>query len=88
MARLVGATVELGSFRLGPLDLLVEYGERIALVGRNGAGKSTLLDLLLGRIVPASGTAHLGSGVVVDSTSSSELDECLLKARFLAAAVD
>src|SRR5215211_2531479 len=42
VARLDGVTVERGSFRLGPIDLLVEYGERIALVGRNGSGKSTL----------------------------------------------
>ena len=51
VARLAGATVE--------------YGERIALVGPNGAGKSTLIDLLLGRTEPSSGTAELGSGVVV-----------------------
>jgi ATPase subunit of ABC transporter with duplicated ATPase domains len=65
VARLSGATVERGSFTLGPIDLLIEYGERIALVGHNGAGKSTLIDVILGRTAPTAGTAQLGSGVVV-----------------------
>ncbi len=65
VARLTAATVEYGDFRLGPIDLLVSYGERIALAGSNGAGKSTLLDLFLGRIEPTSGTSELGASVVV-----------------------
>lgn len=65
VARLVGTTVDRGSFRLGPIDLLVEYGERIALVGPNGSGKSTLIDVLLGRVDPDAGSAQLGAGVVV-----------------------
>jgi ATPase subunit of ABC transporter with duplicated ATPase domains len=65
VARLAGAVVTVGSFRLGPVDLLVEYGDRVALVGHNGAGKSTLIELLLGRRPPVEGSAHLGPGVVV-----------------------
>jgi ATPase subunit of ABC transporter with duplicated ATPase domains len=65
VARLAGAVVDRGGFRLGPIDLLVSYGERIALVGRNGAGKSTLIDLILGRVGPTAGTAELGASVVV-----------------------
>ena len=57
--------VERGEFRLGPIDLLVSYGDRIALVGHNGAGKTTLIDVILGRVVPDDGVATLGSGVVV-----------------------
>jgi para-aminobenzoate synthetase/4-amino-4-deoxychorismate lyase len=34
------------------------------------------------------GVLGIGSGVVVDSTSDAEYDECLLKAQFLAAAAD
>ena len=65
VARLTDVVVERGAFRLGPLDLLVGYGERIALLGHNGAGKSTLIDVILGRTPPTSGVAQLGSGVVV-----------------------
>ncbi len=65
VSRLTGAVVDRGAFRLGPIDLLVGYGERIALLGHNGAGKTTLIDLLLERTQPSAGSARLGSGVVI-----------------------
>jgi ATPase subunit of ABC transporter with duplicated ATPase domains len=70
VARLSGARVEVapqsgGDFTLGPIDLLVTAGERIALVGANGSGKTTLLNTMLGRIEPTDGTAQLGRSVVV-----------------------
>ena len=65
VARLRRATVEHGSFRLGPVDLDLLYGDRVAIVGPNGAGKTTLLSMLLGRLVPTTGTVTLGAGVVV-----------------------
>ena len=65
VARLGGAVVERGSFRLGPVDLLISHGDRVALVGHNGSGKSTLIDLVLGRVEPSAGVAELGASVVV-----------------------
>src|ERR1700716_2318251 len=43
------------------LNLDVERGEMLALVGESGAGKSTLLHLLGGLDRPSSGTIHYGS---------------------------
>jgi ATPase subunit of ABC transporter with duplicated ATPase domains len=65
VASLVGAVVERGRFRLGPVDLELRWRDRLALTGPNGAGKSTLLGLLTGELRPAAGTVRLGSGVVV-----------------------
>src|SRR5699024_10151143 len=37
------------------LDLMVEVGERIAVIGPNGIGKTTLLRTLMGEITPDAG---------------------------------
>ncbi|SDG21008.1 ATPase components of ABC transporters with duplicated ATPase domains [Lentzea fradiae] len=65
VASLRAAVVERGGFRLGPVDLQVDWADRVAITGANGAGKSTLLAALLGRAELTSGYATLGSGVVV-----------------------
>ncbi len=44
---------------LGPLDLEVRVGERLAVLGDNGAGKSTLLRILATLARPAEGTLEL-----------------------------
>ncbi len=45
---------------ISDIDLVVERGERLALVGPNGAGKSTLLRAIAGLAEPAAGTIELG----------------------------
>ncbi len=59
------AVVHRGAFTLGPVDLQVDWADRVAITGPNGAGKSTLIALLLGRLAPDAGRASLGPGVVV-----------------------
>src|SRR6188472_3133716 len=65
VVRLEDAVVERGSFRLGPLDLTVGWGDRVAIAGRNGSGKTTLLDALLGLLPLAAGSRWVGPGVVL-----------------------
>lgn len=46
-----------------PFDLMVEVGERIAIIGQNGAGKTTLLKTLLGQLAPDSGKVKWSENV-------------------------
>jgi ATPase subunit of ABC transporter with duplicated ATPase domains len=64
IAHLQGAVVERGGFRLGPVDLTLGCGDRVAVVGRNGAGKSTLIGALTGALPLAAGTRRVGGGTI------------------------
>jgi len=65
VATLRGAVVRRGSFALGPVDLQVDWGDRLAITGANGSGKSTLLAALLGRLPLDEGTSSLGPAVLI-----------------------
>ncbi len=65
VATLRGAMVRRAEFTLGPVDLQIDWADKVAITGANGAGKSTLLAALLGRLPLDEGAASLGSGVVV-----------------------
>lgn len=46
-------------------NLLVERGEKLAIIGPNGCGKSTLLRMIMGTEEPTSGEVSLGEYRVV-----------------------
>ncbi|MBP1995251.1 ABC-F family ATP-binding cassette domain-containing protein [Paenibacillus eucommiae] len=54
--------MEIGysSALLPTMNVMIERGEKIAIVGCNGVGKSTLLKTILGKIDPYSGKAYRG----------------------------
>lgn len=47
------------------LNLVVQEGDRVALVGRNGSGKSTLMKVMAGLVEADRGSRVLGPGITV-----------------------
>jgi ATP-binding cassette subfamily F protein uup len=54
-----------GRTLLDGVNLSLEKGDKVGLIGRNGAGKSTLMRLLIGQITPDSGDLTLRKGTTV-----------------------
>jgi len=62
---LEGAVLRRGRWELGPIDLTLDYGDRVLLVGPNGSGKSTLLGALAGAIDLAQGRRRVSPSAVI-----------------------
>jgi ATPase subunit of ABC transporter with duplicated ATPase domains len=84
VAVLRGAVVRRGEFTLGPVDLHIDWADRVAITGANGSGKSTLLAALLGGVALDEGHAWLGPGVLVGEVDQARAlflgDQALLEA--------
>ncbi|TBU87890.1 cyclic peptide export ABC transporter [Phytopseudomonas dryadis] len=55
-------------FRLGPVNLRIEQGEIVFIVGENGCGKTTLIKLLLGLYPPQKGEILLDDQPIIAQT--------------------
>ena len=55
--------IERAKVVLQGVDLEIEGGSRVAVIGRNGAGKSTLLRLIAGIYKPSAGTVSVDGPV-------------------------
>lgn len=60
---------------LNNLDLIVEKGERLVVVGCNGSGKTTLLRILAGEDQAFSGSIKLGAGIAVGYFSQDNAEK-------------
>jgi len=76
-------SLAFGSTRLfEEINLTIEQGDKVALVGRNGSGKSTLLKLIAGNLRPDSGTVAIQKGIrsaYLDQMVSGEISGTVLE---------
>lgn len=54
---------------LPPIDLRVDFGERVAIIGHNGVGKSTLLHTMMGKLPPVDGSVSVGRELRIGNLS-------------------
>jgi ATP-binding cassette subfamily F protein 3 len=56
------------------MDLTIQRGDRVALLGPNGTGKTTLVKLMAGVLDPDGGQRSLGSGVSIAYFAQQQLE--------------
>ena len=61
----VNFSYDVGSELLKNINMQVNDGEYVAIVGKNGAGKSTMLKILCGQQKPTSGTVAIPNDTTI-----------------------
>ena len=59
------------------IDVAIEPGETVALLGQNGAGKSTTIDMMLGLLEPDAGVARVFGVTARDAVASGRVGAML-----------
>lgn len=62
---------EESNFAIGPIDLDIQRGELIFLIGGNGSGKTTLAKVLIGLYAPEGGEIRLDGQAIVNDNRES-----------------
>jgi ATP-binding cassette subfamily F protein uup len=70
-----------GPLLLEGVDLSIDRGERVCLVGRNGTGKSTILRLITGEVKPDAGKVVFQQGVKI-TLLTQEVPQALFGSAF------
>ncbi len=65
LVELKNVTIHYPKIDVGPLDLMIERGNRIVITGPNGSGKTTLLRIIEGVQSPEEGDVRFGNGVKI-----------------------
>lgn len=58
-----GITKTIGTKNIGPIDLSISFGDKVAIIGDNGAGKTTLLKIIIGDMKCDNGEIKKGARV-------------------------
>jgi ABC-type sugar transport system ATPase subunit len=66
MIQVSGLAIDLGAFHLRDIELRIESGEYMVLLGPTGAGKSVLLECLAGLLQPRAGVVRIDGTDVTD----------------------
>ncbi|TYZ67188.1 hypothetical protein PybrP1_001201 [[Pythium] brassicae (nom. inval.)] len=69
------ATATAAPFVMNNVNLTINYGEKVVLVGRNGAGKTTLLNLLDRAVAPVRGKLEYFHGARVASLMQHNVED-------------
>lgn len=59
--------LENSSFTFGPVDLMLQRGELVFVIGGNGSGKTTFVKILTGLYPPETGEIRLDGEVITDA---------------------
>lgn len=57
------------------VSLVLQRGERVAVVGPNGCGKTTLLKIMAGELTPSKGVRRLGQGVKIGYFAQDQMQQ-------------